>query len=99
MLRAWLELIRDPRKAGRRHSIGSFVIVSPKRMSLGRPLGSDMIGKDEMPLVSMAHERDATGTAFSTMTPIEAGDVLIRHKTTNLFDEDEERRQGKTRAS
>ena len=92
MLVGWWELIRNPRGTRRRQSSADeWVSAKPKRLSLGRILGSDRLppttasGEDEIPMpkgVLPSPEKERK------MSVPEAGDVAKRHETTTLFDDE-----------
>jgi hypothetical protein len=100
MLVGWWEFIRNPR--GRRKSSGAdeFVLVKPRKLSLGKILGSkenqttttgrqDIILKPTGILLSPETE--------SRVSVPEPGDVTRRHETTNLFEGDDEEDDGERR--
>lgn len=92
MLTGWWELLRNPMRRGRNRndSADEFGWAQPKRLSLGRILGSD-----KNPAVKSGRDEPEVPTGILPspemerhMSVPEAGEVDRRHGTTNLFDEE-----------
>lgn len=90
MFVGWYELIRNPRRQAREESVDDFILMSPGRWKFGKSaLSPERVdaGVLDRQYSGLSGVLPEPKESIKTVSLPEAGDVSVRHKTTDLFDE------------
>ena len=90
MVVGWYELMRNPRKLARQQSVDDFILMSPRRWKFGKSALSPEraeAGLHHTQHSGLSDVLPEPKDSIRTVSLLEAGDVTVRHETTDLFDE------------